>query len=183
MEQLIYFGVFCLLVLALCIVRPNAGRIFLGIFFLIMATAVNVVLVLVAPEQFVALGTQGAIVPSYKWSFEHIVIVAPALFGLLTAAYEIAVGLLLLSHGKYVKWGLIGGIAFLIGITPLGIYTLANPIMALAMAYLLTKNFEKSLAEIVRSATRPRPRSARATTSATITDRTSSEGADPHGWN
>lgn len=179
MEQLVYFGVFCVLVLVLCIVRPNAGRIFLGIFFLIMAIAVNVVLVLVAPEQFVALGTEGAIVPLYEWSFEHIVAVAPAVFGLLTAAYEIAIGLLLLSHGRLVKWGLIGGIVFLIGITPLGIFTLANPILALAMAYLLTKNFDKSLAEMIRSATHPR--STRAMTPATESHETASEGADRNG--
>jgi hypothetical protein len=58
-QQLITFAVFSMLVLLLCLVRPGAGRIFLGIFFLVMAVGVNVVLVLVAPGQFVALGTDG----------------------------------------------------------------------------------------------------------------------------
>lgn len=152
MERLIYSGVFSVLVLILCVVRPNAGRIFLGIFFLIMAIAVNIVLVFVAPGQFVALGVDGAILPLYQWVFEHIVAAAPPVFGLLAAAYEITVGLLILHKGKSVKWGLIGGIVFLLGITPLGIWTLANPILALAMAYLLTKRFDRSLPEMVRSA-------------------------------
>jgi hypothetical protein len=56
-EQLIPSLVFYLAVLVVCLLRPNAGRIFLGIFFLVMAIGVNVVLVVVAPEQFVALGT------------------------------------------------------------------------------------------------------------------------------
>ncbi len=56
-----------MLVLPLCLVRPYAGRIFVGIFFLVMAFAVNVVLVLIAPEQFVALGTDAPIFPPYEW--------------------------------------------------------------------------------------------------------------------
>ena len=40
--------------------------------------------------------------------------------------------------------GVIGGIAFLIGITPLGVWTLANPLLALAMALLLGKEYDRS---------------------------------------
>jgi hypothetical protein len=57
MEQLVPWTIFCLLVLVLCLLRPGAGRIFVGVFFLIMAIGVNVVLVLVAPDLFVGLGT------------------------------------------------------------------------------------------------------------------------------
>ena len=49
MQQLITSAVLSLLVLILCVLRPNAGRIFLGLFFLVMAIGVNVVLVFVAP--------------------------------------------------------------------------------------------------------------------------------------
>ena len=66
MQQLITSVVFSLLVLLLCLVRPNAGRIFLGIFFLVMAIGVNVVLVLISPNLFVALGTNDAIIPLYQ---------------------------------------------------------------------------------------------------------------------
>lgn len=156
MEMLIYFGVFSVLVLVLCVARPHAGRIFLGIFFLIMAIAVNITLVFFAPEQFVALGVDGAILPMYQWFFENVVASAPRVLGLIAAACEITVGLLILHKGTSVKVGLVGGIVFLIAITPLGIWTLANPLLALAMAYLLTKRFDRSLPEMVRSAIQSR---------------------------
>ena len=151
MQQLITFAVFSLLVLLLCLVRPGAGRIFLGIFFLVMAIGVNVVLVLISPDLFVGLGTNDALIPLYRWFFENVVAVAPPLFGLL-----VAIALLMLSKGRYVKWGLIGGIIFLIAITPLGVWTLANPILAVATAYLLTKEYERSLPEMLRLTARPR---------------------------
>jgi hypothetical protein len=156
MEQLIPWSVFCLLVLLLCLARPSAGRIFVGIFFLIMALGVNVVLVLVAPDQFVVLGTDASVVPLYRWFFENVVAVAPRVFGLLAAAYEITIAFMILSKGQYVRWGLIGGIAFLIGITPLGVWTLGNPIMALALAVLLRREYARSLAEMLRLRARPR---------------------------
>jgi hypothetical protein len=148
--------VFCLLVLLLCLVRPYAGRIFIGIFFLIMAVGVNVVLVLIAPDQFVALGTDAPVVSLYRWFFENIVALVPPLFGLLAAGYEITIALMMLSKGRYVKWGLIGGIVFLIAITPLGVWTLGNPIMALALAYLLTKEYDRTFLEMLHLRTRPR---------------------------
>jgi hypothetical protein len=155
-QQLITFAVFSLLVLLLCLVRPYAGRIFVGIFFLIMAVGVNVVLVLVAPDQFVALGTEDALIPLYRWFFENVVALAPPLFGLLIAAYEITIALMMLSKEQGVKWGLIGGIVFLIAITPLGTWTLANPILALALAYLLTKEYDRSFLEMLHLRTRLR---------------------------
>lgn len=158
MQQLITFALFSLLVLLLCLVRPGAGRIFMGIFFLVMAIGVNVVLVLVAPNLFVALGTHDAIIPLYRWFFENVVALAPPLFGLLAAAYEITIALMMLSKDKYVKWGLIGGIVFLIGITPLGVWTLANPILALTLAYLLTREYDRSLLEMLHLRTVSRSR-------------------------
>jgi hypothetical protein len=152
-QQLITTAVFSLLVLILCLLRPDAGRIFLGFFFLVMAIGVNVVLVLVAPDQFVALGTDDALVPLYRWFFENVVAIAPPLFGLLAASYEVTIALMMLSKGKYAKWGLIGGIVFLLAITPLGVWTLANPLLALAMALLLRKEFNRSLLEIVHLTT------------------------------
>ena len=135
--------------LLLCVLRPYAGRIFVGVFFLVMAVGVNVVLVLVAPEQFVALGTDAPVLPPYEWFFANVVALAPPVFGLLAAAYEIAVALLMLSKGRYAKWGLLGGIAFLLAITPLGVWTLGNPIMAVALAYLLTKEYDRSLPQML----------------------------------
>ena len=157
MEQLVIWAVFCLLVLGLCLVRPNAGRVFLGIFFLLMAIGVNVVMVFVDPDSYIGLGA-GSFFPLYRWVFTNLVALAPPLFVLPVAAFEITIALMMLSRRRYVKWGLIGGIVFLIGITPLGVWTLANPVMAAAMAYLLTKEYHRSLPEMLRSALRPRRR-------------------------
>ena len=147
--------VFYLAVLVVCLLRPGAGRLFLGIFFLAMAIGVNVVLVLVAPEQFVGLGADAPLTPVFPWFFENVVALAPPLFGLLVVAYEVTIALMMLSRGRYAKWGLIGGIVFLIGITPLGIWTLANPVLAAAMATLLRRDYDRSLPEMLRSAFRP----------------------------
>ena len=155
MEQLIPSAVFYALVFILCLLRPNAGRIFLGIFFLVMAIGVNVVLVIIAPDQFVALGTEESLVPLYHWFFENVVALAPPVFGLLAAAYEITIALMMLSKGRYAKWGLIGGMVFLIGITPLGVWTLANPILAVAMALLLRREYDRSLPEMLHLKSRP----------------------------
>ena len=66
MEQLIPALAFYLAVLVLRFVWPEMGRVFVGIFFLVTALGVNVVLALVAPEQFVALGTDAPLVPLYR---------------------------------------------------------------------------------------------------------------------
>ena len=73
------------------------------------------------------------------------------MFGLLAAGYEVAIALMMLSKGRYAKWGLVGGIVFLIGITPLGVWTLANPVMALALALLLSKEYDRSIVDMLRS--------------------------------
>ena len=155
MQQLVIWAAFCLVLLALCLVRPNAGRIFVGLFFLVMAIGVNVVTVLVDPDSYIGLGA-GSFIPLYRWVFTDLVALAPALFVLPVAAFEIAVGLLMLSKGTYVKWGLIGGIAFLLAITPLGVWTLGNPIMAVAMAVLLRNEYDRSLLEVLHLTARLR---------------------------
>ena len=155
MQQLMIWAVFCSLVLVLCLLRPNAGRIFLGIFFLVMAIGVNVVTVIVDPNSYIGLGAD-SFIPLYRWVFINLVALAPPLFVLPVAAFEIAIGLLILSKGRYVKWGLIGGIIFLIGITPLGIWTLANPILAVAFAVLLRKEYDRSFLEMLHLTSGPR---------------------------
>ena len=149
LAQLMSSLVFYLAVLVLCLLKPNAGRILLGIFFLVMAIGVNVVLVMIAPDQFVAIGTDDALIPLYEWFFENIVVLAPPLFGLMAAAYEVTIALMMLSRGRFVKWGFIGGIVFLIGITPLNTWTLINPILAAAMVILLRRDYDRSFVEML----------------------------------
>lgn len=157
MEQLVPWLIFCLAVSALCLVRPNAARIFVGVFFIIMAVAVNVLLSIVAPDQFVRLGTDAPLIPFYSWFFEHVVALAPPLVGVLAAVGEIAIGLLILGSGRSVKLGLLGAIAFLIVITPLGVWTLPNLVLAASLAWLLTKDYPQSLLQMVQTLRQPTP--------------------------
>jgi hypothetical protein len=139
LQQTLVWAFVCVAALGLCLWRPSRGRVVLGIFFILMAVGVNVVFVLVAPDDFVKLGTDAPLIPLYRWGFEHIVAKAPALFGLLAAAFEITVGFLLIKDGRRTEWGLIGGIVFLLAITPLGVWTLPNPIMAAALGIILVR--------------------------------------------
>ena len=157
MEQSVPWLIFCIAVSALCLIRPNAARIFVGVFFIIMAVAVNVLLSIVAPDQFVRLGADAPLIPFYGWFFEQVVALAPQVVGILAAIGEITVGLLILSSGRLVKVGLIGAILFLIVITPLGVWTLPNPVFAAGLAWLLTKDYPKSLPRLVRTLRQPKP--------------------------
>lgn len=53
----------------------------------------------------------------------------------------------MLSKKNYVKIGLVGGIIFLLAITPLGIESLPNPVLALAL--LLRKEFNTAFPDII----------------------------------
>lgn len=62
-------------------------------------------------------------------------------FGIFMLSFETVTAVLILSRGRYVTWGLLGAILFLIGITPLGLEEVPNVILAAAMGFLLTKEF------------------------------------------
>jgi hypothetical protein len=80
------------------------------------------------------------------------IVAAHPLFWVLPVgvAWEVTAGVLMLSKGRYVKAGLIMALLFLIGITPFSAGTLANIVFALAFQYLLTKNYDRSLVDIIR---------------------------------
>jgi hypothetical protein len=139
LHQTIVWAIVCLGALGLCLWRPDLGRVVLGVFFIVMAVGVNVVFVLLAPDGFVKLGTDAALLSAYEWGFRHIVAQAPAVFGLLVAAFEIVVGVLMIRRGPSTRWALLAGIAFLVAITPLGPWTLPNVIMAAALGVIALK--------------------------------------------
>jgi hypothetical protein len=148
--------IFVLAVLALCYFRPNAGRIFLGCFYLVMALGVNFTFILTAPQGYAGYTTM-----SY-WPFYRdlalwvINLLSPVGLGLLLMAYEVAVGLLLLSKGQAVRLGLFGVIVFIVGITPMSTIQLPWLGFALAAAYLLRRAYTRSLLAML--ARRPAPR-------------------------
>jgi uncharacterized membrane protein YkgB len=152
LQQTLVWTVVCLAALGLCLWRSELGRVVLGVFFIVMAVGVNLVFVLVAPDGFVKLGTNAPLVPFYRWVFEHIVAMAPAVFGLLVATFEITVGVLMIKGGRRANWGLAGGIAFLVAIAPLGPWTLPNLIMAAALGVLLWRRLRRPAATLAKAA-------------------------------
>lgn len=145
-----------LAVFALCLRWPRQGRWFVGLFFLAMGLGVNLGFTLLAPEMFVELGTGDPVLPLYAWFFAELVAPAPVAWGVAVVAFEAAVGLLLLQRGAAARWGLVGAIAFLIGITPLGPWTQANPVLAVGLTTLWFRGLDVSLAGAVQRARRRR---------------------------
>ena len=139
----------------LCLIKPNAGRIFLGLFFIIMAIGVNGSFTFSNPQAYVEYAS-GALIPVYRDIALTIVDLNPVLFGLLLMAFEIAMGLLLLHKRNSVRIGLIGTIVFLIGIAPLSFVQLPWLGLIIGETYLLTKEFDTTFLEMIRSKLRPR---------------------------
>jgi hypothetical protein len=137
MQQAVVWGALCLVALAGAVRWPRAGRIAIGVFFIVMAVGVNVVFALVAPDGFVELGTGAPLLSGYEWIFAHAVSAAPVAFGLAVAGYEVTIGVLMIRGGHASEWGLMGGIAFLVASSPLGPWTLPNVVLALALVTIL----------------------------------------------
>ncbi len=139
---------FVLALVILCFVRPNAGRIALGFFFLAMAFVVNGLFILTNPQGYEAYLSE-AYLPLYRDLTARTVAVYPVIYGLLLMAFEIAMGLLLLNKGVYVKIGLAGTIVFLIALAPVSTLQLPWLGLVIGQIYLLTKDFDRTFLEIV----------------------------------
>jgi hypothetical protein len=154
LTPIIVSSVFVLAVTALCLFKPNAGRIFIGLFFLVMAIAVNGSFTFTNPQAYIEY-SKGALIPLYRDLAVSAVALSPTVFGLLLMSFEIVMGLLILNKRKSVKIGLIGTIFFLIGIAPLS--TVQVPWLGLIIGevYLLTKEFDTTFLEILQFKLRP----------------------------
>lgn len=150
-EKIIWSIAFVVIVMVLCIVKPNAGRIFLGIFYLIMAIGINLVNAFTDPQSTVQMG-EASLIGFYRTIFTDIVSKAPAVFIILIALFEFTMGILILNKHKRVKLGLIGTSVFLILITPFGYIQIPWLGLAAVQLYLLKKDFDKTFIEIIRSA-------------------------------
>jgi hypothetical protein len=135
--------------------KPNAGRIVLGIFYLAMALAVNVPMALTNPQLYVALGGQ-SFFPVYRWIFTHLVALNPAVFVLPIAFYQTVMGLLILNKGISVRIGLVGVILFNLAIVPMGVEELPAILLALVEGFLATKGYSHSVYETVAGWFQPR---------------------------
>ncbi len=120
-----------------------------------MAVGVHGSTVLTDPSTYLAFAN-GALVPFYRDVAVAIVAVNPVAFGLSMLTFELVVAALILSHGRAVRLGLWAGVGFLVGITPLGVEELPNPILAVGLAVLATRDYPKSALSEVHDALRRR---------------------------
>lgn len=148
MSPMLVSTIFVFAVVVLCFAKPNAGRIFLGLFFLVMALGVNGSFTFGNPQAYVDYA-EGALIPLYRNLVVSVVRVSPFLFGLLVMAFEITMGLLLLHKHKSVKIGLIGTMLFLAGMAPLDWLQLPWLGLIVAEAYLFKFDFNRSFIEMI----------------------------------
>lgn len=149
-NKIIWSIVFVALVVILCLARPNAGRIFLGFFYLAMAIGINLVNAFTDPQSTVQMG-EASLIGFYRTFFTTVVSKAPAVFIVIIALFEIAMGLLILSRHRKVKIGLLGTSVFLLLITPFGYIQIPWLGIAAVQLYLMSKNFDRTFPEIVAS--------------------------------
>ena len=143
-------AVYSVLVIVLSFLKPNAARIFLGIFFLAMGLGVNLSFLLTQPSFVYDYGANARL-PLYRTLSDSIIVPAPMVFGILLIIFEIATGILLLSHRGWVKVGLIGSSAFVLALVPINF---AQGIWALSIVgtiYLLTRSFNTGLLGMVKN--------------------------------
>ncbi len=155
LTPIIASSVFVLAVIVLCLTKPNAGRIFLGLFFLVMAIGVNGSFTFTNPQGYVEYAS-GALIPLYRDIAPTVVNLNPVLFGLLLMTFEIVMSFLLLYKQRYVRIGLIGTIVFLIGIAPLSFIQIPWLGLIIGEAYLLTQEFDSTFLDVIKSKLRPR---------------------------
>jgi hypothetical protein len=148
MSPMLVSIIFVFAVVVLCFAKPNAGRIFLGLFFLVMALGVNGSFTFGNPQAYIDYA-EGALIPFYRNLVVPVVSLSPFLFGLLVMAFEITMGLLLLHKHKSVKIGLVGTMLFLAGMTPLDWLQLPWLGLIVAEAYLFKFDFDRALIEMI----------------------------------
>lgn len=139
---------FVIIVVAFCFFKPQAARIFLGFFFLTMALAVNGSFTFGNPQAYLDYAN-GALIPLYRTLVVNIVSISPFYFGLLVMGFEIAMGILILSKGKTVHYGLIGTMIFLFGMVPLDWLQLPWLGLIVGEMYLVSKTYQHSIIDIL----------------------------------
>lgn len=148
LAPLLISSAFVLAVILLCFTKPNAGRIFLGLFFLVMALGVNGFFTFGNPQAYLDYA-EGALIPLYRDLTVPVISISPVAFGILLMAFEISMGLLILHKQNSVKLGLAGTMLFLIGMAPLSWLQVPWLGLIVAEAYLFRCAFDRSLLDIL----------------------------------
>ena len=143
-----FYLIFVLLLALLVLLKPNAARIVIGLFFLVMAIGINMITVLRDPQAYLDMGSH-ALLPLYRWIFAHVIAINPVLFVIPIALFQVMTAVLLLHKNEYVHYGIIGAAVFLILIAPLGVESLPNLLFAAALFGLNSKEFETSFWQVL----------------------------------
>lgn len=136
MEPIVVSAGLYLIFLCLCWWRPAAARVVVGVFFGVMGVLVNGLIAAIAPQLFVDLAAQA------PWNWYRalgltLVESFPMAFGVFMMLFEVGVAIMILSRNRLARIvGLLTAAVFLIGITPLGVYTLVNPLLAAGCVFL-----------------------------------------------
>ncbi len=155
MERMAIWGAFVVVCTLAILAWPRPMRTVVGIFFVLMAVGVHGSTVLTDPSSYLTFAN-GALVPLYGDVAVAIVEVNPVAFGLFMLTFELVIATLILWRGAAVRLGLWTGVAFLLGITPLGVEELPNAILAVGLGVLATRDYPKSALGEVRDALRRR---------------------------
>jgi len=147
----------------------NAARVFFALWYL-GGAIFHVYLGTTNPRGYAPFG-QTILIPQLRELWYGFMLPQMRIFAYLLAAFEMVVGLLILSKGKWVKLGLTASLLFNLFLIQLGLATvwpdpwasfvwnrLPNLAFAVGQMPLFWKDFQQTLPGAVRSWFRPSPR-------------------------
>ncbi len=102
----------------------NILRTFVALWYL-LGWMVHIYLGLTAPQVYGMFG-ETALLPFFPDVWRGLILPNIIFFTLLLAAFEVVVGVLLVSKGRWVKYGLVLSIAFNLFLVQLGLSTVTN---------------------------------------------------------
>jgi hypothetical protein len=155
MQGFLIWGAFTVGVAAFCVWRPQAARIFVGLFFGAMGLGVHGALIATNPQRYVDFAAE-APWAIYRDIGTSLTEPNPLAFGIFMLSFEIVTAVLILSRGRAVRWGMLAAIGFLIGITPLGLEEVPNVVLAAGIVFLLTRDFPTDVWTMLRRHRRPK---------------------------
>lgn len=122
----------------------NVGRILWGLVF-IASSIVNLMVTLPNPT-FYRTFADLTFFPFYRRLILNVAIPNAQLITALVVIFEFAIGVLMLSKGQAVRWGLIGTGVWVVFICPaMGWYTLGSPLFLIIPWLLIRYDYDRSL--------------------------------------
>ena len=142
---------------------PNVARFFFALWYL-LGSLVHTTFGLLNRQIYEVFG-RTALFSAFRQLWTSVVLPHITLFALLLAAFEVTVGILLLSRGRYVKIGLMASVLFNLFLVQLGLgypgiqgsardfllNRLPNLLFALLQCPLFLVHFDRSVPELLRA--------------------------------